>query len=152
MVSAVTWDWASRAGLTALLGGAAGRPPVDEAGLAHVEIADHHHLGESEPERGKAWSCRRGHEGILTHTGPSSPVVPTRDGDRPPVRRSVVCDPVAGPGEGQRACLCSGAIVPLTPPGPRPCGENQKCAPREAESWAEGQAWWGLRGGPGARH
>lgn len=93
-----------------------------------------------------AWSHRRGNEGILTHTGPSSPAVLTRDGDRPPVRHSAACAPLAGPGEGQRACLCSGASLPLTPPGPCPCCENQKCAPREAE----GQAWWGLRGGPGA--
>lgn len=62
------------------------------------------------------------------------------------MRHSAACAPLAGPGEGQRACLCSGASLPLTPPGPCPCCENQKCAPREAE----GQAWWGLRGGPGA--
>lgn len=87
----------------------------------------------------QAWSRGDPH----TH-GPSFPAVPTRDGDRPPVRRSAVCAPLAGPGEGQRAS------VPLTPPGPRPCCENHKCAPWEAESWAEGQAWWGLRGSPGA--
>lgn len=56
--------------------GVTGRAPVDEAGLAHVEIADHHHLGESEPERGMAWSRRRGHEGTLTHTAPPSPRSP----------------------------------------------------------------------------
>lgn len=66
-------------------------PPVDEAGLAHVEIADDHHLGEFEPVKNTAMLLSRVVTRASPHTHPSFPVLPTRE-------------PPLNPGQGAATC------------------------------------------------
>lgn len=66
-------------------------PPVDEAGLAHVEIADDHHLGEFEPVKNTAMLLSCMITRASSHTHPSFPVLPTRE-------------PPLNPGQGVATC------------------------------------------------
>lgn len=96
--------------------------PVDEAGLAHVEVADDNHLGEAEPVRNMAMLL----SGMVTRASsythrPSFPVLPHYEPLRDPgqgtghlLRHAGISVPIAGlRGEGRRACVCSGNSASL---------------------------------------
>lgn len=90
--------------------------PVDEAGLAHVEVADDNHLGEAEPVRNVDMLL----SGMVTRAssytrGRSFPVLPHYEPPLDPgqgtghlLRHAGISVPIAGPQRGgKRACICS---------------------------------------------
>lgn len=143
---AVTRDWASQAGLTAVLGGRGGRrAPVDEAGLAIVR-------DRRPPPPWRVWSLERGvawSRGVVTrgpsHTrAPPSPQSPPRaSGQVATSVRRLRCVCPRWPRGGQRA-----SVLP-DPTRPTSLLLRIINVHHGRRSWAEGQAWWDLRGSPG---
>lgn len=87
--------------------------PVDEAGLAHVEVADDNHLGEAEPVRNVAMllSDMVTRASSYTH-GPSFPVLPHYEPPLDPgqgtghlLRHAGISVPIAGPQRGGQESL-----------------------------------------------
>lgn len=107
--------------------------PVDEAGLAHVEVADDNHLGEVKPVRNVAvlLSSMVTRASLHTQALPSLRSPPMRTGDRLPAETLWDVCPHPRPSDGGRAgepVFVLGTLLSLgmhpDHTGPKFLGEN----------------------------